>query len=112
MGDEVLLRAIRTACLSDPPMYDQQHLDEHGGDEGFAIPDDAETAIQTGSIIESYPGRHRYLICGSVPSLQYDGRFHGRWLHVIVEYQEGMTPSIATAYRPNKAAWIDHRRRR
>jgi hypothetical protein len=103
MDDETLLHTIRAACLSDPPMYDQRHLDEHGG---------AETAIQTGSIIESYPGRHRYLICGMVPDLQYDVRFHGRWLHVIVEYEEGATPSIATAYRPNKAEWIDHRRRR
>lgn len=109
MDDSALLDAIREAFQGDYG-YDQRHLDEHGGDEGFKVPDDAIVAIMTGSIIEKYLDRSRYLICGRVPGLQqHRDRFHGNWLHVIVEYEEDMIPSLATVYRPARDRWITER---
>ncbi len=111
MDDAAILTAIRDAFQGDYG-YDQRHLDEHGSAEGFKVPDDAITAIMTGSIIESYPVRNRYLICGRVSSLRQNSRFHGLWLHVSVEYEEDAAPSLATAYRPDKDRWINERIRK
>lgn len=109
MNDEEIIAAIRDAVAVRHFEYDQEHLDAHGGAEGFTIRD-AVRVVMTGDVIDPTPERNRWLFCSRVASLKQDRRFHGQWLHVSMQYDEVI--ALVTAYRPSLREWRTERIRR
>jgi hypothetical protein len=106
MHEDEAIAAIRDSVRIGIYEYDQAKCAEHQAEEGFA-PEDAEYAVLHGEVIERE--RERLLFCGSVPSLRQRSDFHGRWLHVVVEYDEETGVVFVTMYRPHVREWRTER---
>jgi hypothetical protein len=106
MHDEEIVAAIRESVRIGIYEYDRAKCARHQAEEGFT-PDDAEYAVLNGEVIERERGR--LLFCGSVPALRPRQGFHGRWLHVVVEYDEETGVIFVTMYRPHIREWRTER---
>jgi hypothetical protein len=106
MYDEDVIASIRDSVRIGIYEYDHAKCARHQAEEGFA-PEDAKYAVLHGEVIEH--ARGRFLFCGSVPSLRQRTGFHGRWLHVVVEYDEETGVIFVTMYRPHIREWRTER---
>lgn len=106
MHDAGVIEVIRDFVRIGAYEYDRAKSARHQADEGFA-PHDAEDAVLHGDVIEEERGR--VLFCGRVPALRERAGFHGRWLHVVVEYDLEETVVFVTMYRPSVREWRTER---
>ena len=69
MDDAGIIANIRVAVEVGDFEYDRAHCDYHMGREGFTL-DEAVRAVMAGDVIESSPGRNRWLFCDTVGTLR------------------------------------------
>ncbi len=109
MADPEIVAEIRATIEVANYELDLAKCSRHMGDEGFTI-FEAEHAVLSGDMIAAERGR--WLFCGEVSTLRQDRRFHGRWLHVLAEYDIETGVVLITMYRPHLREWRTERVRR
>lgn len=109
MTDAEIVAEIRRGIEVVNYELDLAKCSVHMGNEGFTI-FEAERAVLHGDVIAAE--RERWLFCGEVSALGQDIRFHGRWLHVLAEYDTETGVVLVTMYRPNLHEWRTERVRR
>jgi hypothetical protein len=111
MNNDEVVAYIRECLENGNFDFDTEHLDYHAFAEGFDLDDTLRVVIENAPLAE-LSDRSRWFFSGMIPSLRDDARFRGRYLHVIVHYEEGARVELATAYRPLVTEWITGTRRR
>ena len=90
------INAIR-ASIRKGSFFVTDHALTEGFKDGISVADMLHV-IQTGKIIERYPGRRRCLIYGhnaaAIP------------VHVVVDFSAGRSVDIVTTYVPQRDQWI------
>ncbi|MCP4662765.1 MAG: DUF4258 domain-containing protein [bacterium] len=76
------------------------HAVQHAVKEGFERKHMVE-AVLDGSIIETYPGEQRVLICGPTTLAQKVAVY----LHVVCEHADPIYVDFVTAYIPDEGQW-------
>lgn len=85
MSDDQLLLWIQALVRRGSFAFTDHALTKHPAAERFTA-NDAIAALLTGSMIQHREEDARYVICGKAPDIMSDTRFHGRWIHCVVQY--------------------------
>ena len=93
---------IRTS-IRKGKFFVTDHALTEGFKDGITVADMLHV-VQTGKIIERYPGRKRYLIYGrnadAIP------------VHVVIDFSDGQSVDIVTTYVPQRDQWIKNQVRK
>jgi len=111
MSNDEIFAYIRECLENGNYDSDTEYLDLHFFAEGFDI-DDAIQVVMENDPIAEFADRSCWFFCGTVPFLQEYPQFRGRWLHIVIQYEEGARVGIVTAYRPLVNEWETETRRR
>lgn len=104
MATDFTVQYIRV-CLQQGRFVVADHArDAHPIREGFTV-GQGIAALLRGAVIEDHSSRERLLFCGEGEGVRPDTRFHGAYIHVVVEVDVSADVVVITMYRPAVTGW-------
>lgn len=104
MNNDQLLMWIQAQVRRGHFVFTEHALTKHPVDEQFTA-NDSITALLAGSIIQHREDQARCVICGEARDIVTNIRFHGTWIHCVVQYDQVTEMIVITMYRPTRVLW-------